>query len=571
MSKPGKKDDPKEQELTPASMNGVIETILFELEKKHGYVFSPRMGGSIANHDVYIKSEVPFHSGTYYLRKLSTRLDFRSYSKRVEHLITAGIKWDEETDEKQLAWKLLPAFTYNVKDNRSPLARRGEAECGFGDTPLTTSYNGQLAHKAIPRRHWFPQLAELNPLELLSLFPEPEARLFMLVLGRALIGKQHSNAEGNIDHAFRTAAVVVGFEPGLGKSTLLNYLRTALHELGYNSFPIGETGTRFGWGTVAETDLAFKDDMTDKLQKNLLCNEVLKTIITGGEFNAELKGVNSYTVQANAAVVCLTNCYNPYHFADMDSGSLDRWRFLYTYNRKELESKYSYDARTEPNWKRLAEKYKVNINDLACYLLACSAEYLVEQLGYELQDGCLNHTREDQTEQLVETLSQQLVLAPNLRHVDALVESAAHWVALSIAKSEDDELAAKALKALPEVSFNYRLLANLVNVYALADNSNQPWVIPQLDRACRSAIRGKLDELGNTDGRSSAFTAFERLTQELLSDQGYRYPRSPAAYARIWEEAKKSIPDLVVHYASEPAKGLPKASLREACVSVLTT
>jgi hypothetical protein len=104
----------------------------------------------------------------------------------------------------------------------------------------------------VPPKEWFsPQVQQLTVDDLLTILPPAEQEILTLLLGRAVVGRNESiTLEGTtIEHTFRTMAIMVGYEAGLGKALPIDT-------------PIA---TPQGWSTMGELkpgDYVFGSDGT---------------------------------------------------------------------------------------------------------------------------------------------------------------------------------------------------------------------------------------------------------------------------------------------------------------------
>lgn len=528
----------------------VIVHDITEALLKKGYKLVPTVKGKHANHNIYVKSRVPENQNIHYWKRPTTEIEWTGFTSTLENVIY-NLGSVNGSDYLSIARKLQVNLLQQATDKKTVLAGIGYSNAFCKDPKADRSFSGQLAFKQIPRLSWFPELKDLSPFELLALFPQAEAKAFMLMLGRTMCGVGGSiSTEGTIAHRMRAAAIVVGVDPGLGKSTLLTGLIAAMKLLGYHAEPIVDGAARFGWGEVAESDLAFRDDLNRQSQTALLKSDKLKTIITGGALSTERKGIDSDTTDSKATLICCSNEYNVYDFYQMDEGSISRFNFLYTYNREELAEKYNFDARGVENITRLCKKYNVKENRLYTYLLAHSVEYFLEVLGYEVTDQQLLQTGEDTLQTVMADLRKEYIYAPAITHVKDLVTSSAHLLALAIGSFRKKSVRDNVVSKLEPIGFDYTLLYEVIRHYSMS-GTTEPWDLVGIESGCKRAVKKRLEDLNNKQGNRNALDAFVLLTSELLSVDGATFPKAPGNYVRLWAEAKKKIPALVEHYAQE--------------------
>lgn len=513
-----------------------------------GFDLVPDIKGKYSAHEVYRVKATKLNPSVKVWKKI-TRDDTSAFNHALEGFIGTSMNGAEE-QEKKILLGLYNSLTTNMT-SKSHNYLYSQGFSNSEENPRTRSCVGTLAKSQVPSLSWFPALEQLDPLELLALMPKPEAELFMLVLGRLVWGNDHINlTEGKLEHHMRTAVTLVGLQGGLGKSTLMKYILDALDDLGYQVTLMPDVSTKFGWGEVAEADLAFKDDMNAKTQQNLMENETVKSIITGAGVSAERKGENAAKTKATAVLICCSNNYNKGQFLNLDDGAFTRYRFLYTYNQKELTKNYpNFDAKTVPNWARLAAKYNVSILELAGYLLACSAQVFLDTSAYELAHQQLVKVRECGLQDAVELLTKNLTLQTDLKHVQKLVVSVSHLVAMGIAHQNlKPDKVNEAIKNAAEISFGAELMSCSLAAYIAHSRKDKMAYLPELSTSCYSPIKNRVESWSNTGYKKSAIMSFESQIAELISADEYKFPKSAAYYAAAWTEAVKDIPELVREY-----------------------
>lgn len=112
----------------------------------------------------------------------------------------------------------------------------------------------------VPSRGWFaPQLQNIQFEDVFTIFPYAECQLLKLLLGRIGVGRTGHLPPGFKDpvvHTARMAAVIIGSDPGLGKSTIFNNLIAAFAQCGFSSHTFKSTDERFGLARAALADIA---------------------------------------------------------------------------------------------------------------------------------------------------------------------------------------------------------------------------------------------------------------------------------------------------------------------------
>lgn len=567
-------DDGDEQQSNFYGVDDVLK-LLYPALMYNGFKMLPARLGSYASHSIYVLKPLESNPDFQSWKLVKTKRDkerFEDTFKGVIHNIM-----DSYPDLRDTAIKVLLAGTETPANTNTALYNKGASNAEYETAPFSRSFIGSRkpsAHKVIPSASWFSEeLQQLNPLELLSLFPKPEAKALMLLLGRTIIGVGGTEIDGSIvEHRMRMAAIVVGLKAGLGKSCLLGYIKNALVDLGYTTASIGKAGGRFGLARIAQADLGFKDDLTETEQRTMLANIDMKSIITGGEFSGEDKGVNAVDVDPKASIIACTNQYNEHDFYSMDSGSIDRFHFLYTYNQPELTRVYpDFDGKTEPNFKRLSAKYKVSVNQLTTYLLARSAEYFLDTIGmvYENERLYKPDDSESKLQKTIEDLQSHYRYKPYVSHHKKLVTSIAHLVALSMslhAFSSSKSIVEASFKKIEDSDFSLSLLLNALNFYVNSD-THEAYDLTELNPAIKPFIRQRsgFTEIMHTKNIKGMF---ETVTSELSTKAGDSFPKTITKYNEVWQDEKMLVREYTELYMSiewkemEQDKELFKATVR---------
>ena len=101
----------------------------------------------------------------------------------------------------------------------------------------------------VPDRDWFDdKLHSVTLADVFTIFPEAETEILSLIIGRVGVGRSNHKPPGftePVDHTARMAAVVVGKDAGLGKSTLFNGMTAAFSRCGFLTHTFKSTEDRF--------------------------------------------------------------------------------------------------------------------------------------------------------------------------------------------------------------------------------------------------------------------------------------------------------------------------------------
>jgi hypothetical protein len=390
--------DPQTQEFEEYSVESSAD--FYEQGVKHLATFGYELERCIyvkGLHKVFVKTTPAPIDGVNYPKAFKVRRLIGS-----EDFIDLGNTIMSISDEKVRAfWQ--PLFMGDPRNN-SALKRYTEllmeAEVSERKTntskpwELGNSYNADGVPKSwTPKREWFsPALHDVTDKDILTLFPDAERRILMLILGRLVVGRTNSVQEGTnevIKHTSRMAAVIVGLDAGLGKSTLFDMLDSALSKVGYLKSQLPNSG-RFNWGSAIQAPWTYRDDTTEKGLKAILSSEKIKTIITNGWMSVEEKGVNAIEQPSHSVLFLNTNSYDPNLVYQLDSGIIDRLKFIATYSRPEMEnapptltgvSAGSPDARPFAHIPWLAGKLNVSEDALMLWLCRLAADLFIEVIN----------------------------------------------------------------------------------------------------------------------------------------------------------------------------------------------
>ncbi len=503
----------------------------------------PSETGIYAGHDVYVRRKLSVRNNVSIWRNIAScgTLERNLYMRTLVNVRNDLLK-PEDKEYTEILCDICD--TLMTKPRLKNTRTYGYACNLMSESPeFSRSISGEEAFKHIPQKSWFPQLAGLSPYDLLTLFPKPEAQTMLLLLGRVVCGAKGTKIDGRpIHHKARTAAVVVGLEAGLGKSTLLEYVRDAIAELGFTDTGLS-ANMKFGMGRVAEADLAYRDDLTVKQQRDMLESNELKTIISNGVLKVEEKGARSRDCQSKATLIALTNNYSINQFFGMDAGSISRFHFLYTYSSAELDRVYpDFDGRTQERWDYLSSKYAVNKLELGCYLLACAAEIFLSAIGYEITANGITQKGKDRSEAILNGLAQKYHYKPFVSHYETLVISIGHMAALSIALAgcHNDDVKQRMLRNCENSSFGYELLSESLRYYC-ESTTKEAYDIKGINKGCKVSIEAKSNDIKDARKKMSMPEAFATLTKELIHEDGSGYPPNLTHYVTAWAKVKPSI------------------------------
>lgn len=395
-----------------------------EILEDSNFKVIPEVGGPFAHHQVYVLKS-PVEHGIRYpdefkvWRKLQTRAELSLLEETIlgmpepiTELFLPFLIYKRHAPIHNHAYQLVRAEANKLaRDSHQPL------ELGISPDPILGSTSKEIREFAprafVPKKEWFdPKLYSLDIQDILNLFPEAEAELLALIIGRSVVGLSNHLPPGwtePIKHTSRMAAIIVGEDPGLGKSTLFRYWLDAVHSVGYQSQTFSDLGAQFNLGEVVTADIIYKDDITDKRLRSLTESEVTKTLITATDLlRVEEKGENAYNVRPRGTLFVNSNNFNPRLVYGVDPGIADRLKLLATKRATEI----SEIERPHYRIPRLAEEYGVNANALLLYFTRLCADKFLDTLKSdtlkdrveELTTGCQIKFEKDATGQLLSSV-----------------------------------------------------------------------------------------------------------------------------------------------------------------------
>lgn len=247
----------------------------------------------------------------------------------------------------------------------------------------------------VPAKEWFDEkLHQVTLKDVFTIFPEAEVEMLKLILGRVGVGRANHlppNFPSPIDHTARMAAVVVGKDAGLGKSTIFNGLTAALSKCGFSTHTFKSTEDRFGLKAAALANVAYKDDTAMKSLKQFLAAEETKILITNGLFQTEEKFQNAEQIWPQCVLIVNSNDWDAHFAYDLDPGIIDRIKILSTYreyevlkNRKFLDGTASSgtpDLRPRAHIPFLADKLGVSADALYLWCLRLATDRFWEVIN----------------------------------------------------------------------------------------------------------------------------------------------------------------------------------------------
>jgi hypothetical protein len=255
----------------------------------------------------------------------------------------------------------------------------------------------------VPARKWFdPAFHSIGLEDIFTIFPHAERELLKLILGRVGVGRANHLPPGfstPVDHTARMAAVVVGKDAGLGKSTIFNGMTAAFSKCGFHTHTFKSTEDRFGLKAAASADIAYKDDTAMRSLRQFLAAEETKILITNGLFQTEEKFQHAEQIWPRCTIIVNSNDWNANFAYELDPGIIDRIKILSTYreyevfkNQKLLQgtaSEGSPDLRPRAHIPFMADKFGVSQEALYLWCLRLATDRFWEVIT-DTEDPAIN-------------------------------------------------------------------------------------------------------------------------------------------------------------------------------------
>lgn len=408
---------------------------------------------------------------------------------------------------------------------------------------LTYSSSGSPAHKLVPQRSWFSQKFQdkVDTDKLLALLPEPERKTLMLCLGRVIAGPDGTTTvEGHtINHTFRSMAIMVGHEAGIGKSSLFGRLGIleCLELLGYKVAVSPPILNRFSYHDLATSDITWVDDLTDKSLCDILRDPNIKSVVSGGKISCEKKYQDAIPAVGRSVFIGACNNFPSSIYLDMDEGSINRTNPLLV--KTEWELTKDEDLTPVSYWGSLAKELQADTKSLAMYLLLESYELFMRAAGYDPCD-LSKGKGDDVLKELCGKLRSNYKIDCNLKHVDELVNNVVK--SLAIVAHKDNTLVSK-IKSLP---LSYELLLPIIK-YLLKTHKAQDSYFERYYISWASSYDDlfkkfvKMNYRDNKLGTDNPNRLFEDIVSSLSTNSGYGLPRKKSAYNSYWQRAMRDL------------------------------
>jgi len=510
---------------TWVSMDTVLNELVTYLDLK-GFVLVPDPLGYYKGWDIY-KRDIILIDGCY-VEGVKRMKKVGDITDNLKGLIESWADFEQGNNRSELWMRkarsiytsLFESLTHgNVMYSVSHNAKR------VNTSILDTQGGLGYSYKVLPVEQFVPtDVRDLDVRELLHVFPDAEATMLMMMLGRGLWGAngQETYDKRVINHRWRGWCLLHSDTPGIGKSFFKETLGSVLVALGYTvaGLPNG-CSSRFGWQKPATSDFILADDFNAESQRAFVVNESIKIIASNGSLTTEEKGKDMAHVKATTVIIGCTNYNKQAQYIGADEGHISRANVLSAKPEWEI-AKTTGENTIYAQWQTLAVKYETTVEALMMHLLVKSQELFKAHLDA----NSLHATYEG--------LRSQYAVKPGLYSMKDMTKATAHIVAFGVAidnKMTVEEKEVLVRQMLSEYGAQYLLATIAVVASDVPETSDfyPKGVSKSTKRAVGSAIRELTRSLVNENPQ----TVFTRVSQLVHTTDGFKYPSTVTAYYNL--------------------------------------
>lgn len=540
-----------------------IDTLANEMLNR-GFHMHPDPLGGFSGFAVYKEASIgiagiDFPPGFFYWQKCNpaSEIDKSSFNIQLRKICERYIAAANDEEDKYTArqWReVMISFIDRSSVNNN--AVRQAVGVNTPPLPTTITLSGKAGgYQVVPQASWFPsQVQALDARKLLSILPDAEAEQLMLILGRLMCGTKFSQTmEGILEHTARSYAILVGKDPGMGKSTLVGHIKRMIVALGYTTAEISTDFNRFGWRRIALSSLATVDDLTEETQRKMIQNGYVKTVVSNDRLSVEDKGVDAIDVQSKTVIIGCSNDSHYGHFIGMDAGALSRLNLLATKNRSDIAKDNNLDPSDKAAvesfllptyWERLATELDTTPDALCCYLLARSAEKFLTACGYKLDEyGDLQKVSKPTLYEDTLANRARFRIMPSLTHAEEVTRVTATLCSLAVREADSEDVAKRLERAIERADFCAPLLLGFFEVCIgnqTYSDSLSDLNATHVAASCVVSLSERIRDIEGTIAGKTSEAAFESAIKELKSVHGFGYPHRSSNYQENWREATRN-------------------------------
>jgi hypothetical protein len=545
-------DNDEQRERAPyVSMRELLQQLQRQLIAK-GWKLQPTLGGDFAGFNVYV-SQSPnsalMLNAPGFKHWVRVKPDDARIEGFLERVLAIANSARMESDDKTLAaqWTAIAkSFIDRPKDGRSEVAM---AAMGLSDGQLQRSLKGAKdCYKFVPPVEWFPENVQQIDVPKLfeTLMPEAEAEALMLMLGKTLLGNPgNPTSEGVVpDTKFAALSVLIGFEGGEGKSSLMSgYLGTAMELLGYDVATIDPESNRFSNLWVV-SDYAYCDELDDAAHQRLLTQwALLKSVVSGQKrVLVEAKGVQSWEVNPTAQPFFSSNNYSDTWLQKSNGGMRRRYFPLQCYGAEESSVIFGDNwkrGRIAELWQREAAKLGVTVQCLSARVLRYCLDLYLDVCGIVITDSQIMFNWEtSRLENRMQELRAKFRINVDMEHGKRLVD-AIEAVSMAAIKTIESRYQPMVMERLHKLTLMPKALHTVIDIWRMEEalpESLKAMYLEDISPNVRQTWDSQTDRL-HQDILSSVNPSkvWERLIECLtVKGKEWHFQKSIASYSVRW-------------------------------------
>lgn len=447
------------------------------------------------------------------------------------------------------------SFIDRPKDGRSDVAM---VAMGLADGQLPRALDGGNGYyKFVPKLEWFPE--QVKDIDVPGLFrtflPPAETEALMLMLGKTLLGNPGSPTDSGVvpDTKFAALAVLIGFEGGEGKSTLMaGYLGQTMEMLGYNTATIDPESNRFSnlWVT---SDYAYCDELDDAAHQRLLTQwALIKSVVSGQKrILVEAKGIQSWEVNPTAQPFFSSNNYSDTWLQKSNGGMRRRYFPLQCYGAEESGVIFGKDwkrQRLAELWQREADRLGVTVYCLAARVLRACLDRYLEVCGIVITNDLLRYNWENNgLEDKMTELRKSFRINVDMEHGKRLVDSL-EMVSLVAIATMEERYRGRVLAKLDELPLMPKMLHTVIDIWREGEElpeSLQSMYLADISPNVRQTWDSQADALHNDVlTKTNPAKVWERLIETLtVKGKEWHFQKSISSYSVRWNTKLMTFKD----------------------------
>jgi hypothetical protein len=400
-----------------------------------------------------------------------------------------------------------------------------------------------------------PEMQKLEFAEIFTLLPDAELQAYALSWGRACMGGNSAILNGlRFTCNYRNASVVIGKDPGQGKSFFMNYVTQAMHLCGYVTSQFDFSGSEFGAAAYARSDVSWIDDIDPDSQTQFYKLPKLKSLISGGSIHAVNKFEKGGEITSKMVLMVNANSYNPQDISNMDSGLRSRINFLDCYNNSQLATRNRQNIKS--TWDDLCDRYQTNYTTIAALWLRKCFDYFIDTVGVEIDTDGTWTQADDKLEAVMLDLRSQFRIKVEINYLADLVKGIVRMCVLSafvrdsaikngvfeygVWKDERFIPSESVVVAIPKNVSIKTITQALLAIETMSRNGVgrkflDAHIMPSgtLNFDCLVRLRADYDNIRATKGQN-LYQENAKVYSHLMSSDGHNYPRHPQPLQQQW-------------------------------------